>query len=154
MRLPTVAAVTPVVAAAPALRSGSPASVLIVEDNDDARDTLHQVLAMQGHAVRDAPDGMAGIALALELAPDVAIIDIGLPDVDGYEVARQIRAQAKRRIALIALTGYGQPEDQRRARDAGFDLHLVKPVTVERLDHAIASLDASSVSPSSLRLGD
>ena len=154
VRLPTVAAVTPVVAAAPALRSGSPASVLIVEDNDDARDTLHQVLAMQGHAVRDAPDGMAGIALALELAPDVAIIDIGLPDVDGYEVARQIRAQAKRRIALIALTGYGQPEDQRRARDAGFDLHLVKPVTVERLDHAIASLDASSVSPSSLRLGD
>ena len=84
----------------------------------------------------------------------MAIIDIGLPDVDGYEVARQIRAQAKRRIALIALTGYGQPEDQRRARDAGFDLHLVKPVTVERLDHAIASLDASSVSPSSLRLGD
>jgi CheY-like chemotaxis protein len=125
--------------------------VLIVEDNDDARDMLQQVLAMQGHEVCAARDGASAIALALQVQPDVAIIDIGLPDIDGYAVAREIRAQAKRRIALIALTGYGQPEDQRRARDAGFDLHLVKPVTVERLDHAIASLDPSSVS---LRLGE
>ena len=113
---------------------------------------LHEVLAMQGHAVVDAPDGASGVALAAETRPDIAIVDIGLPDIDGYEVARLIRMQARRRVALIALTGYGQPEDQRRARDAGFDLHLVKPVSVERLDHAIASLDPSSVS--SLRLRD
>jgi signal transduction histidine kinase/ActR/RegA family two-component response regulator len=151
VRLPAVQAVAPVVPAAPALKSGSPTSVMIVEDNDDARDMLRQVLTMQGHDVCDAKDGASAIALALQVQPDVAIIDIGLPDIDGYAVAREIRAQAKRRIALIALTGYGQPEDQRRARDSGFDLHLVKPVTVERLDHAIASLDPSSVS---LRLRD
>jgi signal transduction histidine kinase/ActR/RegA family two-component response regulator len=149
--LPAVQAAAPLVPAAPTLKSGSPALVLIVEDNDDARDMLQQVLAMQGHEVCAARDGASAIALALQVQPDVAIIDIGLPDIDGYAVAREIRAQAKRRIALIALTGYGQPEDQRRARDAGFDLHLVKPVTVERLDHAIASLDPSSVS---LRLGE
>jgi signal transduction histidine kinase/ActR/RegA family two-component response regulator len=153
VRLPAVVPVSPIVATASALRSGSPAKVLIVEDNDDAREMLHQVLAMQGHDVCVAHDGTSGIALALERAPDVAIIDIGLPDIDGYHVAQRIREQATHRIALIALTGYGQPEDQRRARDAGFDLHLVKPVTVERLDHAIASLDPSSIS-SSLRFGD
>jgi CheY-like chemotaxis protein len=103
---------------------------------------LHEVLAMQGHAVIEAPDGASGIARAAEAQPDIAIIDIGLPDIDGYEVARRLRAQAGDRIALIALTGYGQPEDQRRAMAAGFDIHLVKPVSVERLEQVIASLDA------------
>jgi signal transduction histidine kinase/ActR/RegA family two-component response regulator len=151
VRLPAAAPVAPLVPG-PTLRSAKPASVLIVEDNEDAREMLRQVLAMQGHEVCEAADGTAAVALAAAREPDVAIVDIGLPDIDGYEVARRIRQQARRRVALIALTGYGQPEDQRRARDAGFDLHLVKPVTVERLDHAIASLDSSSVS--SLRLGD
>jgi two-component system, sensor histidine kinase len=144
VRVPAAAATSAVVPPAPALRSSSPCRILVVEDNHDARDMLHQVLAMQGHDVCDAADGETGIARAAEAEPDVAIIDIGLPDIDGYEVARRIRAQAKRRIALIALTGYGQPEDQRRAQAAGFDLHMVKPVTVERLDHAIALLDTAS----------
>jgi signal transduction histidine kinase/ActR/RegA family two-component response regulator len=144
VRVPAAAATSAVVPPAPALRSSSPCRILVVEDNHDARDMLHQVLAMQGHDVCDAADGETGIARAAEAEPDVAIIDIGLPDIDGYEVARRIRAQAKRPIALIALTGYGQPEDQRRAQAAGFDLHMVKPVTVERLDHAIALLDTAS----------
>lgn len=104
---------------------------------------LHQILAMQGHVVHEAAFGVAGVELAARVDPDVAIVDIGLPDIDGYEVARRIKAQAKRPLVLIALTGYGQPEDQRRAREAGFDVHLVKPVSIERLDHAIASLDAT-----------
>jgi signal transduction histidine kinase/ActR/RegA family two-component response regulator len=125
-----------------AQRSSSGRTILIVEDNADARMMLHEVLAMQGHAVVEAPDGASGIARAAEAQPDIAIIDIGLPDIDGYEVARRMRAQAGDRIALIALTGYGQPEDQRRAMAAGFDIHLVKPVSVERLEQVIASLDA------------
>jgi CheY-like chemotaxis protein len=84
------------------------------------------------------------VALVLEMQPDLAIVDIGLPDIDGYEVARRVRTQSKRRVALIALTGYGQPEDVRRAHAAGFDVHLVKPVTVERLDAAIASVTGTS----------
>ncbi|HJU22937.1 MAG TPA: response regulator, partial [Casimicrobiaceae bacterium] len=120
--------------------------IVIVEDNDDAREMLREVLAMAGHSVGEAANGTAGVDLAREFAPDVAIIDIGLPDIDGYEVARRVRAQSKRPISLIALTGFGQPEDLRRAREAGFDLHLVKPVTVERLDHAIAALEPSGAS--------
>ena len=122
----------------------SPRSILLVEDNDDARNMLRDVLALQGHAIIEASDGVSGIELAKQKDPDLAIIDIGLPDVDGYEVARRIRMQSARRIVLIALTGYGQPEDLRRASEAGFDLHLVKPVTVERLDAAIASFGASA----------
>jgi CheY-like chemotaxis protein len=144
VRLPAAVASFPVLPVGAPVCSPSPCSILVVEDNNDARDMLRQVFAMQGHDVHEAPDGAAGIARAAELSPDVAIIDIGLPDLDGYEVARRIRAQAKRRIMLIALTGYGQPEDQRRAHAAGFDVHLVKPVTIERLDQAIASLDATS----------
>src|SRR3954470_3842789 len=81
--------------------------------------------ASAGHQVRSARDGTSGLALAAEAAPDVALIDVGLPDMDGYEVARRLRAAASgRRISLIALTGYGQPEDRRRAYEAGFDAHL------------------------------
>jgi len=79
--------------------------------------------------------------LASEKLPDVVLIDIGLPDMDGYEVARRLRSALNgRRIGLVALTGFGQPEDQRRAFDAGFDAHLVKPVSAERLKQVIAEL--------------
>jgi signal transduction histidine kinase len=115
--------------------------VLIVEDNDDTRQMLHEVLAFSGHDVREARDGATGLALAAEAQPDVALIDIGLPDVDGYEVARRLRATpGGRRIGLIAITGYGQAEDQRRAYDAGFDAHLTKPVAPERLKQVIAGI--------------
>ena len=119
----------------------APRRVLIVEDNDDARQMLHEALAFSGHDVREARDGASGLALAAEALPDVALIDIGLPDVDGYEVARRLRAApGGRRMGLIAITGYGQAEDQRRAYEAGFDAHLTKPVAPERLKQVMAGL--------------
>jgi signal transduction histidine kinase len=129
-------------AAAPESAPGvAPRRVLIVEDNDDTRHMLHEVLAFSGHDVREARDGASGLALAAESRPDVALIDIGLPDVDGYEVARRLRAApGGRRMGLIAITGYGQAEDQRRAYEAGFDAHLTKPVAPERLKQVIAGL--------------
>lgn len=107
-----------------------PLKVLIVEDNRDARTTLRMLLSMGfGHDVYEAPDGASGVRLALEVRPDVALIDLGLPDVDGHEVARRIRAVLDRRaIVLIALTGYDSAEDQRLTQQSGFDVHLVKPV--------------------------
>ncbi|HET8875653.1 MAG TPA: ATP-binding protein [Casimicrobiaceae bacterium] len=140
VRLPAAAPAVTVAAGAPASHGVSPRNILLVEDNDDARDMLRQVLAMQGHAVFEAAFGEDAIALAGQTRPDLAIVDIGLPDIDGYEVARRLKAQSPRRIALIALTGYGQPDDVRRAQAAGFDVHLVKPISVERLDSAIAAL--------------
>jgi signal transduction histidine kinase len=126
------------VAAAPVL---APRRVLIVEDNDDARQMLHDVLAFGGHDVREARDGASGLALAAQSPPDVALIDIGLPDVNGYEVARRLRASpGGRRMGLIAITGYGQAEDQRLAYEAGFDAHLTKPVAPERLKQVMAGL--------------
>jgi CheY-like chemotaxis protein len=128
------------VAAASALLV-APRRVLIVEDNDDTREMLHEALAFSGHDVREARDGATGLALAAESPPDVALIDIGLPDLDGYEVARRLRAApGGRRISLVAITGYGQAEDQRRAYDAGFDAHLTKPVAPERLKQVLAGL--------------
>src|SRR5688572_1763563 len=115
--------------------------VLIVEDNDDTRHMMQEVLKFSGHEVRTARDGASGLALAAEARPDVALIDIGLPDVDGYEVARRMRASpGGRTIGLVAITGYGQAEDQRRAYEAGFDAHLTKPVAPERLKQVMAGL--------------
>jgi CheY-like chemotaxis protein/two-component sensor histidine kinase len=140
VRLPAV--LPPAEQPAPAQRIPMAArQVLVVEDNDDTRQMLREVLAFSGHQVRTAPDGKTGLALAAESRPDVALIDIGLPDVDGYEVARRMRASpGGRRIGLIAITGYGQAEDQRRAYEAGFDAHLTKPVAPDRLKQVMAGL--------------
>jgi two-component system, sensor histidine kinase len=113
-----------------------PAIVLVVEDNADAREMLKTLLTLAGHRVHEAPDGPTGVRLALEVKPDVALVDIGLPGFDGYEVASRIRAALDGAIRLVALTGYGLPEDEKRAKDAGFDDHVVKPVdegTLSRL---------------------
>ncbi len=123
---------------APAPRGSARAlAVLVVEDNDDARVSLQMVLEADGHTVHTARDGRAGVAEFERLVPDVALIDIGLPEMDGYEVARAIRAR-HREPMLIALTGYGQPEDTRRAADSGFDAHLVKPADIGRLRMLLA----------------
>jgi CheY-like chemotaxis protein len=114
--------------------------ILIIEDNDDAREMLREWLVMNGHDVQDARDGASGLALAERLSPEVALIDIGLPDMDGYEVARRLRSTRDGTISLVALTGYGQPDDRRRALEAGFDVHLTKPVDTERLEEIIAAL--------------
>jgi signal transduction histidine kinase len=102
--------------------------VLVVEDNRDAREMLRLVLEMEGHSVVDTGDAASAVRLAAENAPDVVIIDLGLPDMDGFEVARRIRARLGDDARLIAVTGYGDPEAHARGRDAGFDAHLVKPV--------------------------
>ena len=116
--------------------SDRPRRLLVVEDNVDARQTLCTLLGVLGHEVHEAGDGEAGIAAALELRPDLVFVDIGLPRVDGYEVARRLRA-ANAAMRLVALTGYGRDDDVRRAREAGFDEHLLKPASLEQLRAAI-----------------
>jgi signal transduction histidine kinase/ActR/RegA family two-component response regulator len=114
--------------------------VLVVEDNDDARDTLGMLLETMGHEVRMARDGASGVEQAFASPPDVALVDVGLPGIDGYEVARRLRARLGGRILLVALTGYGMPEDRARALDAGFDAHVVKPVDHGTLVAVLATL--------------
>ncbi len=118
----------------PDMGSGEPRRVLLVEDNLDALEVLSDLLSMWGHHVQAVPDGLRGVQKALELQPDVVFIDIGLPGIDGYEVARRIRANpGGERLRLVALTGYGSPEQKQEAARAGFDLHLVKPVQPDEL---------------------
>ncbi|HMH52002.1 MAG TPA: response regulator [Candidatus Acidoferrum sp.] len=115
--------------------------ILLVEDNFDARETLRLLLELEGHRVATAETGERAIELALQKSFTVALIDIGLPDVDGYQVARRIRASsAGEHIRLVALTGYGQPEDVRRALAAGFNAHVVKPVDPDALTKTLSDL--------------
>ena len=125
-----------------AKRAPKALKILIVEDNHDARTTMRMLLSLgQGHVVYEAADGASGVRAALELRPHVALIDLGLPDVDGHEVARRIRAVLDRTaIVLVALTGYGSAEDQRVAQEAGFDVHFVKPVESAELAKIFESI--------------
>jgi signal transduction histidine kinase/ActR/RegA family two-component response regulator len=116
-----------------------PRSILLVEDNEDARESLAELLRMEGHTVHEAADGERGVSAALESKADIALVDIGLPEIDGYEVARRLRAGSTHEMTLIALTGYGQPEDRRHALEAGFDDHLTKPADMEKLRALIAT---------------
>ena len=121
----------------------APRRVLLVEDNKDSRDMLHYVLERAGHEVHDAEDGTEGLDAALRLQPDVALIDVGLPGLDGYEVAKRIRAASDRPdMLLVALTGYGMAEDRRRAMTSGFNLHMVKPVNPDELLDVLQSWTA------------
>ena len=138
VRLPVEAAGTP--APAPAVvHPDRSRSILIVEDNEDARESLRLLLESLGHRVIEAGEGHSGLALALHHRPEVVLIDLGLPGLDGYEVARALRASPDgKTTTLIAVTGYGQAEDRRRSKDAGFDAHLVKPVSQSLLSTLIA----------------
>ncbi|HVY30100.1 MAG TPA: chemotaxis protein CheB [Polyangiaceae bacterium] len=120
---------------APIARAPGPAlKVAIVEDNDDSRMMLCELLELSGFQCQAAPNGLLGVELIAETQPDVALVDIGLPEIDGLEVARRVRKSAKNQgILLIALTGYGQREDRDAARQAGFDTHLVKPIVFDDL---------------------
>ena len=120
-----------------------PLRILVVEDHADARDTLCELLQLSGHLVEGARDGPEGIRAAGASQPDVAIIDIGLPGLNGYEVAARLRADpVTQHIRLIALTGYGQAQDRQLALDAGFDTHLVKPVNADELFKALQAMQA------------
>lgn len=113
--------------------------VLVVDDNVDAADSLATLLRLSGHEVRVAHDGAAALAVVRDYRPDIAFLDIGMPGMDGYEVARRLRAQpGLERALLVALTGWGSPEDRRRTTDAGFDHHLVKPVEPAVLESLLA----------------
>ncbi len=139
VRLPAVPA--PAVDGVPAT-SEAPTErgdVLLVEDSVDARETLRMLLEQSGYRVTCAEDGPGGVAAALRCRPGAALVDVGLPGYDGYEVARRIRAAPEgASVLLVAVTGYGQPADRRRAEQAGFDVHLVKPVDPARLVALIA----------------
>ncbi|MBK8714548.1 MAG: response regulator [Deltaproteobacteria bacterium] len=112
--------------------------MLVVEDNEDSREMLQLLLEARGHRVVVAADGHAGLAEILTARHDVALLDIGLPGLDGYEVAQRVRSQCPNiTTRLIAITGYGQGEDRERALTAGFDEHLVKPVSVTDLERVL-----------------
>lgn len=116
--------------------------VLVVEDNVDAAKSLAILLRLWGHEVHLAPDGPAALEMARVHRPEVVLLDIGLPGMDGYEVARRLREQGgPHRPLLLAMTGYGREEDCRRAQEAGFDRHLVKPVDLEELEGLLAQLE-------------
>jgi len=139
LRLPLLehALVDTPAAAAPARTA--PATVLLVEDNEDARRMLAAHLEASGYSVLEADNGIDGLALAHEARPGLAILDIGLPGLDGYQLAARLRADAATRpMRLIALTGYGQASDRERALEAGFDAHLVKPVKFDELARELA----------------
>jgi PAS domain S-box-containing protein len=134
VRLPRVAAPNADHASAPAESEAAPRRILLVEDGQDARDMLRVYLAQMGHQVYEAADGPSGVEAALRVLPDVALIDIGLPGLDGYEVARRIRAApGGQHLYLVAVSGYGQPKDREQALASGFDDYLVKPFDRDRM---------------------
>ncbi|WP_141618313.1 response regulator [Myxococcus sp. AB036A] len=114
--------------------------VLVVEDNSDARQAMRDLLELWGHQVAVAPDGLQGVALAAAQPPELALVDIGLPGLDGYRVAQTLRAQVGNDIRLVAMTGYGSPEGRDQALRAGFDRHLVKPVKPDELNRILSEL--------------
>lgn len=115
-----------------------PRTIVIVEDNVDLRESLRSFLELWGHAVHEAGDGAAGVEMVLRENADVALVDIGLPVLDGYGVAREIRARANHSLRMIAMSGYGSEEDIREGKRAGFDAYLVKPVNLEELSALIS----------------
>jgi PAS domain S-box-containing protein len=119
--------------------------VLVVEDNHDAAETLRELLELAGHCVKVAEDGSVGLEMAREFLPEVVLCDLGLPGMDGYAVAAELRRDPVTAAArLIAISGYGQEEDRRRSREAGFELHLTKPVDPVELERLLADPSARS----------
>ncbi|MGZ3461483.1 MAG: response regulator, partial [Archangium sp.] len=131
-------------APAPAVKAGgegpSARRVLLVEDNEDTREVLRELLEMWGHQVRVAEDGFQGVKLFPELRPHIALVDLGLPGMDGFQVARRIReSEGGGDVFLVALTGYGG-EHRTQATEAGFNLHIVKPVKPDDLERLLEQL--------------
>ncbi len=141
-RLPAVAAPLAIASTQPTAVVGSARRVVIVEDSEDARISLQRILEREGHTVHTAADGPSGFDVIAQLQPDVALIDIGLPGLDGYRLAAQLRSMGLRTY-LIALTGYGLAEDRSRAHASGFNVHLTKPPPMNRLLARVASASAS-----------
>ncbi len=117
--------------------------VLVVEDSLDSAETLGELLTRWGHEVRLANDGASAVRAAREFRPQVILLDIGLPDVNGYDVAHQLRDEHLGGEILVALTGYGEAQDRARAREAGFDRHLTKPVDPDALQKLLLGAPGS-----------
>jgi signal transduction histidine kinase len=133
------------------LQARSGHRILVADDNRDSLESLATLLQINGHEVHTAADGLEAIELAVQIRPEVALLDLGMPNMDGYEVARRIRAESwGKAVVLVALTGWGQDEDRRRSHDAGFDSHLVKPLDLDALTQYLARLPARGATVSSL----
>ncbi len=136
---PAVAAPTPAPIAAPAPAKAA-VSVLVIDDNEDGREMLRALCELYGHEVVEAGDGEAGVSQAIAHRPDIAFVDIGLPTIDGYEVARRVRAAlGDGAPRLVALSGYGSPQHRALALEAGFDVHIAKPIDSAQLRRELAA---------------
>ncbi|MEK6336400.1 MAG: ATP-binding protein [Acidobacteriota bacterium] len=146
VRLPAVSAAgAPITPIGTAQRSGPTSRVLVVDDNVDAADMLVMMLQMFGHEVKAAYTGQAALETAVEYEPDFVLLDIGLPDMNGYEVAQHLRQLEQiKNVRLIAITGYGQDADRQRSQEAGIDLHLVKPVDPKKLQEVLETWSKQS----------
>ena len=147
VRLPVVLTPAPQPPATPketAAPAGPSLRILVVDDNADSVRSLGLLLTRSRHQVRTAHDGPSALEAALDFRPNVVLLDIGLPRMDGYEVARKMRQQPiLTNVLLIALTGYGQESDRQRSRQAGFDHHLVKPLDFGKLEQILATVKAT-----------
>jgi CheY-like chemotaxis protein len=136
VRLPAVTTprVEPAKVSAPSVQRRRHARILVVDDNVDSARGLARLLKLLGHDIRTATDGPAALSEAIEFQPDAVLLDIGLPGMDGYSVARELRKhEACADSVIVAITGYGQDEDRKRCREAGFNFHLVKPIDHDAL---------------------
>jgi CheY-like chemotaxis protein len=133
---------------APMAETGTPAArrVLVVDDNVDSAESLAMLLRLGGHEIETAYDGLQAVEAAERFKPDLVLLDIGLPGIDGYDAAACIReGSAGREVVLVAITGWGQEQDRRRSREAGFDAHLTKPVDMAALSRLLAELPKVAV---------
>jgi CheY-like chemotaxis protein len=132
----------PSVDAAP-VHDGTGQRILVADDNVDSAAMLAVALRVKRHDVRTAHDGISALEIAAKFEPALAILDIGMPKLNGYDVARRLRARFKDRIVLVAITGWGQEDDKRRAVEAGFDHHLTKPVELQAVDRILSGLETA-----------
>jgi CheY-like chemotaxis protein len=139
LRLP--AAAPPLAAPPPSVPVMAPSRrILVVDDNPDVAETMAEVLRLDGHVVAVAADGLEALTAVDAFSPTVLLVDIGLPHLDGFELARRLRQREDgARLLLVAVTGYGQAADQRRCLEAGFDHHLTKPVALDVLNRVLAA---------------
>src|SRR5581483_3173956 len=155
VRLPRLAQAPPAPETPTPAGVRAPRRILVVDDNADAAHSMGMLLELSGHTVAYALDGLQALRTAAQLRPDVILLDLGLPGMDGYAVAARLRSDpAMAHAALIALTGYGQQEDKARTLAAGFDHHLVKPIDQAQLDAVLAHLPMEAASPVEMTSGN
>lgn len=145
VELPAIEAPAEAAEGATTLRSSTRRRIALVEDNEDVRSGLRVLLEMEGHDVVEASDGLQGVDAILREQADIALIDIGLPHLDGYGVARAVRSRARRPVMLVAMSGYGSQEDAERGAQAGFDAYMVKPIDAEMLSELIARVPIAAL---------